>query len=442
MHHKKEALIPDSTIDTMSAFKDTVTKSDSFSESSSDESPSDESLISAEVNEENEMNTTQKEQVTEVQEMAKRETNNMRFWKVLVCITILATATTVSSGTWIFLRSEEDDSFKDSYASFANTIRNSVRVHKRDLYSTMRSCSDSITGAAIATNTEFPFVTVPTFEIFGRPVRQQSGAELIVFTPKVEADELIRWEEYAITKEGWYEDSKQLAAASTESTSVLSDYVAGNISDFVYDASVDVDASGDLNPTPSENPPYYPMWQLSPPPFTPFALKADFKTLFDFGDYLKTVDIVKEGVFGQAFDERTDLGESVLNQADHRAFHAQFVTSNVESSAFERPHAFFYQPVFRQAYNDSSKIVGTVNALVPIDRYFANLLPEGVKGITGVLQNTCGRLYTYYLDGNKVSCSQLENERGRIPKTHFLSNHFYRRFLLERATCTTNDTTT
>jgi hypothetical protein len=388
-----------------------------------------------------EMNPTQNAQVKEVQEMAKKETNSMRFWKVVVCSTILAIAITVSSGTWIFLKSEEDDSFEDSYASFANTIRDSVRVHRRDMYSTMRSCSDSITGSAIATNSEFPFVTVPTFEIFGLSVRQQSGAELIVFTPKVEADELIRWEEYAIANEGWYEESKQFAAASTESTSVLADYVPGNISTFVYDASVE--ANGNLSPTPIENGPFYPMWQLSPPPFTPFALKADFKTLLDFGDFLKTVDIVKEGVFGQAFDERTDLGESVLNQADHAAFHAQFATSDKESSAFERPHAFFFQPVFREAYNDTSEIVGTVNALVPIDRYFANLLPDGVKGITAVLQNTCGRLYTYYLVGNKVSCLQLaRSHEDYWNQTHFIFNLFYRRFLLERATCTTNDTTT
>jgi hypothetical protein len=395
----------------------------------------------SEQNEGDEMNPTQKDQVKEVQDMAKKETNSMRFWKVVVCITILTIATVVSSGTWIFLKSEEDDSFKDSYASFTNTIRNSVRVHKRDLFSTMRSCSDSITGAAIATNSEFPFVTVPTFEIFGHSVRQQSGAEVIVFTPKVDADELTRWEEYAIANEGWYEDSKQLAVASTESTSVLADYVPGNISTFVYDASAE--ATRNLSPTPIENAPFYPMWQFSPPPFTPFALKADFKTLFDFGDYLKTVDIVKEGVFGQAFGERTYLGESVLNQADHAAFHAQFVTSDKESSAFERPHAFFFQPVFREAYNDSSEIVGTVNALLPIDRYFANLLPDGVKGITAVLQNSCGRLYTYYLIGNKVSCVQLaRSHKDYWNKTHFISNIFYRHFLLERATCTTNDTTT
>ena len=396
---------------------------------------------SAGTNHVDEMSTKEGDQVKEVEEMAKRETKNMCRWKLVVTLTILATATLVSTGTYIFLKDDEDSSFQESYASFANTIRNSVRIHNRDLYSTMRSCSDSITGSAIATNSEFPFVTVPTFEILGHSVRQQSGAELIVFAPKVKTDELTRWEEYAIANEGWYEDSKQLAVASTESTSVLADYAPGNITTFVYDASVE--ANGNLNPTPIENGPFYPMWQFSPPPFTPFALKADFKTLVDCGVYLKTVDIVKEGVFGQAFNVRNGLGESVLNQADHSAFHAQFVISDKESSAFERPHAFFFQPVFREVYNDTSEIVGTVNALVPFDRYFADLLPDGVKGITAVLENTCGRLYTYYLVGNKVSCVQLSRSHEDYwNKTHFISNPFYRRFMLERATCTTNDTTT
>jgi hypothetical protein len=396
----------------------------------------------SEPNEGDEMNPTQKDQVKEVQNMAKKETSNMRFWKAMVFLTILTIATTISSGTWIFLKGEEDENFKDSYTSLTNTIRDSVFVHKRDLFSTMRSCSDSITGAAIATNSTFPFVTVPTFEILGHSVRQQSGAEMIIFTPKIQADELTSWEEYAIANEGWYEDSKKLAISSTERTSVLTDYMSGSIPTFVYDTSVEV-MIGNLTPTPIENHPFYPMWQLSPPPFTPGALKADLKTNRDFGKYLKTVDIVREGVFGQAFDERTALGDAVLNEADHLAFHAQFTDSDEVSFAFERPHAFFFQPVFREVYNRTSEIVGTVNALVPIDRYFANLLPDGVEGITAVLQNTCGRFYTYYLVGTKVSCLQLaRSHEDYCNKTHYISNLFYRRFMPERATCTTIDTTT
>jgi hypothetical protein len=354
-----------------------------------------------------EMGTTQKDQVKEVEEMAKTQTQNMRAWKAVVCLTILAIATLVSAGTWIFLKSEEDDSYTDSYSTFTDTIRSSVQVHKRDLFLTMRSCSESISGAAIATNSEFPFVTVPTFEIFGHSVRQKSGAEVLMFTPKVEADEVTLWEEYASANEGWYEESKQLAVSSGESTSVLSDYVPGNISAVIFDP---MEGSGS---TPLANPRFYPMWQFSPPPFTPFPLKSDFAQMLDFGDYLKTVNIVREGVMGQAVNERTNMGEAVLNQVDHAAFHDQFVSSAAaESSAYERPHAFLFQPVFREIYNDTSEIVGTINAFVPWDRYFADLLPEGVKGITCVLKNTCERSFTYYLDGNKASCSKLENERA------------------------------
>jgi hypothetical protein len=353
-----------------------------------------------------EMDTTQKDQVKAVQEMAKTETNYLRIWKVVVCLTILAIATLVSVGTWVFLKGEEDDNYKDNYDEFANTIRNSVQVHKRDLFLTMRSCSNSISGAAIATNSEFPFVTVPTFEIFGHSVRQQSGAEVIIFTPKVEADDLTRWEEYATANEGWYEQSKQLAVYSSESSAVLSDFETGNISAVIYDPP-DSD-NEDISPA---SPPFYPMWQFSPPPFTPIALKANFAQLFDFGDYLKTVDIVREGILGATYTEPTTLGESTLKRAAHKAYHAQFlVSSDVGSiNAFERPHAFFFQPVFREPYNDASEIVGTINAMLPWDRYFANLLPKGVKGITIVLKNTCGQSFTYYLDGNKVSWAPFKH---------------------------------
>jgi hypothetical protein len=351
-----------------------------------------------------EIETTQKNHVNEVEEMAKTQTKYLRIWKVVVCITILAIATLVSTGTWIFLKNEEDSKYEDSYHELANTIRNAVRVHKRDLFLTMRSYSESISGAAIATNSEFPFVTVPTFEISGHSVRQQSGAEFLIFTPKVEADELTRWQEYAIANEGWYEESKQLAVSSSETSSILSDFVPGNISAFIYNPR-------DVSPA---SPPFYPIWQFSPPPFSPRALKANFAQL-GFGDYLKTVDIVREGVFGETLDN-SDLGDWTLKPSDHAAYHAQFlVSSDVElSSAFERPHAFFFQPVFREPYNDASEIVGTINAMLPWDRHFANLLPEGIKGITGVLKNTCGQSFTYYLDGNKVSCAPYKYERGLL----------------------------
>jgi hypothetical protein len=124
---------------------------------------------------------------------------------------------------------------------------------------------------------------------------------------------------------------------------------------------------------------------------------------------LKAVEIGREGVLGETATDPNPLASAALKTEEHEAFHDAFVTSNTES-AFERPHGIFIQPIFREIYNDPSEIVGTVQAIIAWDRYFASLLPDGVKGITCVLKNTCGGSFTYHLDGISISCSPCENE--------------------------------
>jgi len=58
--------------------------------------------------------------------------------------------------------------------------------------------------------------------------------------------------------------------------------------------------------------------------------------------------------------------------------------------------------VFEKLNDPKSDMVGMLHGIVPWDRYLQNLLPNGVKGITTVLKNTCGQAYTYVLDGSEV----------------------------------------
>jgi hypothetical protein len=357
----------------------------------------------------NEMETTQKDQVKEVQEMAKRETKTMRAWKFVVSLTVLVTAIVVSTGTYIFLEGDEQSSFKESYYSFANTIGDASEVHTHNLFSTMRSFSNAISASAIATNSEFPFVTVPTFEVLAESARQQSGTELLIFTPKVEVGEVTRWNEYATANEGWYEESKQLAVSSGESTSVLSDFAAGDPLPFLYEVT-----RGDENGNPSvipavSNPPFYPVWQISPPPFSPVLIKVSIGLSLEFASGLKAASDNREGVVGlTTFSDVYGLSGIASKDEDHEHFHAQFMVSSDTESAYERPHGFFFQPIFREIYNVTSEVVGSVIAVVPWDLYFSNLLPEGVQGITCVAINTCGQSFTYYLNGNNVSCAPFK----------------------------------
>jgi hypothetical protein len=352
----------------------------------------------------NEMDTSQKDQVKEVEEMAKRETKNMRAWKLVVSLTVLVTAILVSTGTYIFLEGDENSSFEVSYQSFANTIGDAAEVHRDNLFSTVRSFSNTINAAAIATNSEFPFVTVPAFEVSAAAARQQSGLELLILVPKVEVSEVTRWNEHANANGGWYEESKQLAVASGESTDVLSDFAPGGLLPFIYDTAFDENGAVSLVPA-TINPPFYPVWQCSPPFYSPFFIKANIGGGQEFANSFKTASANKEGLLGRVlFSDEYGFAGLASKEEDHEAFHAQFmVTSETAESAYHRPHSFFFQPIFREIFNDTSEVVGYILAVVPWDRYFANLLPEGVKGITCVASNTCGQSFTYYLNGNSVS---------------------------------------
>jgi class 3 adenylate cyclase len=295
-------------------------------------------------------------------------------------------------------------SFTLQYYSFANTIQDAVEVHTQNLFGTMRTASNSITGASVTTNRAFPYVTVPAFEILGEGVRRQSGAEWLIYAPKVEESQVERWNLHATANQGWYDESKTLAVALSEGSLTSSDYAPGGLMPFIYDLTID--ENGNPVPMTSQNGPFYPLWQMSPPPFDPFLLKGNINAQGDFDQGLKAVNANREAVLSRVPDiagtELAVLASLVLKPEEHESYHAQFVTSDTES-AFAQPHAMFFQPVFSAINEETSEVSGVIAAIIAWDRYFANLLPKGVKGITCVLENTCGQAYTYNLDGNKVS---------------------------------------
>jgi hypothetical protein len=390
----------------MNMFKPSAANDDA-SDSSSDEELSQSTSTGA--NHANEMDTTQKDQVKEVEDMAKRETKNMRVWKVVVSLTVLVTAILVSTGTYIFLKGDEDSNFEDSYYSFANTIGDAAEVHKINLFTTMRSFSNTVSASAIATNSVFPYVTVPTFEVLAAAARQQSGAELIIFSPKVQVDEVTRWNAHATANEGWYQESKELAVASGESASVLADFAPGGILPFIYEPIFDENGNPSVMPA-MNNPPFYPAWQFSPPPFSPYFIKVSIGVSPEFSSGFKAADTAGEGVLGiTTFSDQFQLSGLASKEEDHEALHDKFMVSSDTESAYDRPHGYFFQPLFREIYDNTSEVVGELIAIIPWDRYFANLVPEGVHGITCVVSNTCDQSFTYYLNGNSVSCAPCKN---------------------------------
>jgi hypothetical protein len=95
-----------------------------------------------------------------------------------------------------------------------------------------------------------------------------------------------------------------------------------------------------------------------------------------------------------------NISRSGVVETLHAQYHEQYVEELVGVSYYEHPHSIYGQPVYSEI--SGTEMVGVVFAVVAWDRYLANLLPTGVKGIHAVLQNTCEQSYTYVINGDMV----------------------------------------
>ena len=98
---------------------------------------------------------------------------------------------------------------------------------------------------------------------------------------------------------------------------------------------------------------------------------------------------------------------------------------DVKGGTQDHPHSMHVQPVYQGFGSDmnDSKLVGIIASVVPWDKFLANLLPEGVEGITAVLANTCNQSYTFVLVGRKVG--QKNSEHSELISTSLPCTNFY-----------------
>ena len=66
------------------------------------------------------------------------------------------------------------------------------------------------------------------------------------------------------------------------------------------------------------------------------------------------------------------------------------------------PKSALIQPIFRVLNDPKSGVEGILLGTVEWDLYLLGLLPEGVTGIFCVLNNTCGEVFTFLIDGPRV----------------------------------------
>ena len=319
---------------------------------------------------------------------------------------------------------------------FANTIEDVSRLQFHTLFDSFRGMSKSLTREAISMNMTYPFVTSPGFEVFGQQARQASGVEIIGFVPFVEASELQAWNTYSMQHQNWIADS-QLLTTQMEETDVTYPHV--DLPPIVYDLTISPE-TGEMGMTPSQGEgPFLPLWQISPPPVSPFLLKVNTPSvpmnpnpqvaiektqgketrrsslrLFRLVSLLvnRVLSNPTDTILATATPEMTGFAESLLSTELHKHLHEEYPLSGNQF----QPHASIGVPVFDGFDKATRKHVGNILGLFTMETFLINLLPEGVRGVFVVVENTCDQIFTFRLDGNRVSRVVLGSNHSSLKR--------------------------
>ena len=147
-----------------------------------------------------------------------------------------------------------------------DTIEDITFIEMKDLKDAFESVAETFTTAAVSQETtNFPFVTVPFFEVTGRHAREQSGVEMFAFAPLVSSDQLQPWGFYSKASQGWIQESRNISAAqSGPESDIFENYEDTSVPGYIFE----IDESGESVRSPGPGP-YAPVWQMSPPVFNP-----------------------------------------------------------------------------------------------------------------------------------------------------------------------------
>jgi hypothetical protein len=279
-------------------------------------------------------------------------------------------------------------------------------------------------GEALNLNeTAWPFVTTHSFEVKGAHARLDSATELVLFAPFVNDKDRARWEQYSVDHQDWLMKSREQVLQTNvwfgnefhdeigsqdehegqamdhgemDHATIDSTYATG-IASKIHRMEADDSASQESRHL------YAPIWQMSPPPRDPLLVNLD---LFSNPVFNRIINYIMDSGGRPGLSEFVDasllafLYNGLFTDSEHMQLHDHSNEAGdlTRHSVHGHPHTLMTAPV-RTTIDMDAEIIGIVAAVVPWDLYLSRLLPQGIDGMYVVVENTCGQVLTYEING-------------------------------------------
>jgi hypothetical protein len=295
-------------------------------------------------------------------------------------------------------------------------------------FALMQQLSAAVTSAALMTDSVFPYVTLPQFEVTAGYVDGMGGIMAAAFAPLIKGEERIGWEEYAVQNQGWLTESARLKTVHPGHRDALH----GTIQDHEHDRRL-VQSEEPPAPSSTSIPTQIyrwkngtqvpetslpgqvlaPLWQVSPASApavnstygllrlrtTPYKESLATSTfLTDIHSYSFSANLLSDKGISDLYDAMIATNQSVLSTATEIYDVFDYLFDPEEKPNKKHPHGFLMEPVY-SAFEENPDLVGILIGLTSFGNLLDRLLPKGANGIVCVIKDTCGHDITYELNG-------------------------------------------
>ena len=135
-------------------------------------------------------------------------------------------------------------------------IEVAIREESRAVVVASQNMARTFSGAGTSTNSSFPLVSVPLFEIARYTARHEADIEMMTYTPVLSEGMRNEWQRYSADNSGWIEESRQFLGGKEDEK-----HRAESTNTAVRSYVWQMDEVGRAIPAfPS---PYLPIWQVS-----------------------------------------------------------------------------------------------------------------------------------------------------------------------------------
>lgn len=324
----------------------------------------------------------------EEDEVAIRQTKNLRRFRLFFIIAIFAVALGLALAIYFLTHNQEVNAFSATFYDRADKIVTTFHVRLDQNVGALESLSFSMTSYAMFTNKIWPFVTVPDYEVRGASTRSLANSVSLTFSPMVESPQRQDWESYSVQNREWVEqglafeqnfgmEQVQDRRLQTANTDVIS-----------Y-----IDKDGNRVPV-EDNGPYFPAWQSSPVAERMINLDLNSTKVFSTG--IEAVMERGKAILGSTYDE------SNLD-ATMKSFQDSWSEGDSKFYEGEGPVVVLFFPVYDELEPSVRTPKGILTSMSFWESFMHRVLPSDQGGLDVVIQSECGDSHTYRVHGDTVS---------------------------------------